>query len=575
MIHTTLTKTTSKPSRMAQNESNTTLKENNQTNTDPVRPFANFPPPIWDDHLLSLTVDYLELEAYAKAIDERKEELRRLIINPNIDSNAKLCLINSVYRLGLRYMFAEEIEYQLDKLFKELNMEDYDQADLYTTSINFQVFRQHGYKLSCDVFKKFKDYNSGKFKEYITDDVRGMLSFYESTQLRIRGESILDEAFVFIEAQLVDLVDTLEGNLARQVRQALRSPSHRGMHIVEARLYFSNYEEECSTYESLSNLANTHFNYLQQLHREELCIFTKWIKDLKFQTITPFVRDRTPELYLWAIGIIPEPHYSHSRIILAKMAQLVLVLDDIYDAYGTIEELRLLTGAINSWEINAMEQLPEYIKPFYNILLNELTEVEKQLSREGRANRVYATKQAFQKLAGGYLQEAEWRCQRHVPSFEEYLKNGLITSAYDVFIYSPLMFMGDIFSKEALAWYESRPNIGEATMSLGRLYNDVTSFQFEGERAQQVESVHTYMKTFGVPENVAVQELKKMIENDWKDINEGCLKPTEVSMELLAPILNFARMNDMVYRYSDTFTFPETTIVEYVNLLFIDFVPKY
>lgn len=83
------------------------------------------------------------------------------------------------------------------------------------------------------------------------------------------------------------------------------------------------------------------------------------------------------------------------------------------------------------------------------------------------------------------------------------------------------------------------------------------------------------MKTFGVPENVAVQELKKMIENDWKDINEGCLKPTEVSMELLAPILNFARMNDMVYRYSDTFTFPETTIVEYVNLLFIDFVPKY
>lgn len=41
-----------------------------------------------------------------------------------------------------------------------------------------------------------------------------------------------------------------------------------------------------------------------------------------------------------------------------------------------------------------MEQLPEYIKPLYNILLNELTEVEKQLSREGRANRVYATKQA-------------------------------------------------------------------------------------------------------------------------------------------------------------------------------------
>ncbi|CAH1440154.1 unnamed protein product [Lactuca virosa] len=284
---------------------------------------------------------------------------------------------------------------------------------------------------------------------------------------------------------------------------------------------------------------------------------------MEFKTITPYARDRTPELYLWAIAIFSEPHYSHSRIILAKMAQLILVLDDIYDAYGTIEELRLLTGAINSWEINVMEQLPEYIKPLYNILLNER-----------RENRVYATKQAFQKLARGYLQEAEWRYHRQVSSFQEYLKNGLITSTYDVFTKSSLMVMGDIVCEEVLAWYESRPNIGESTKLLGRLYNDVTTFQFEGERAQQVESVHTYMKTFGVPENVAVHELKKMIENEWKDINEGCLKPTEVSMELLAPILNLARMTDMVYRYNDKFTFPEKTTMEYVNLLFIDSVPN-
>ncbi|CAI9270055.1 unnamed protein product [Lactuca saligna] len=476
---------------MAANESNTTLKENGKTSTDPVRPVANFPPPIWDDRLLSLTVDYLELEAYAKAIDEPKEELRRLIINVNMDSNAKLCLINSVYRLGLRYMFREEIECQLDKLFKELNMEDYDQADLHTVSTNFQVFRQHGYNLSCDVFNKFKDHSS--------------------------GEACVEE-------------------------------------------FFSSRDAYCRS---------------KQLHKEELCIFTKWIKDMEFKTITPYVRDRIPEVYLWAIAIFSDPDYSQSRIVLAKMVQLILVLDDIYDAYGTIEELRILTSAINSWEINVMEQLPEYIKPLYNILLNELTEVQKQLSTEGRTDRVDASKQAFQELAGGYLQEAEWRYRRHVPSFEEYLRNGLITSTYDVFTKSSLMVMGDIVSEQTLAWYESRPNIGEATKLLGRLYNDITTFQFEGERSQQVESVHTYMKTFGVPENVAVHELKQMIENEWKDINKGCLKPTEVSMELLAPILNLARMTDTIYKYDDRFTFPEKTIVEYVTLLFMDSVPKY
>ena len=81
------------------------------------------------------------------------------------------------------------------------------------------------------------------------------------------------------------------------------------------------------------------------------------------------------------------------------------------------------------------------------------------------------------------------------------------------------------------------------------------------------------MKTFGVPTNVAVDELKEMIENAWKDINEGCLKPTEVSMEVLSPIVNLARMTDVVYKFTDNFTFPETTIKEYITMLFISSIP--
>lgn len=122
------------------------------------------------------------------------------------------------------------------------------------------------------MFNKFKDCGSGKFKEYITSDVMGMLALYESAQLRIRGELILDEAFAFTETHLKGVVDTLEGNLARQVKHALRSSFHRGIQMVEARLYFSNYEEECSTYDPLHKLAYAHFNYLQLLHKSELLI---------------------------------------------------------------------------------------------------------------------------------------------------------------------------------------------------------------------------------------------------------------------------------------------------------------
>lgn len=125
------------------------------------------------------------------------------------------------------------------------------------------------------MFNIFKDWDSGAFKEDLTTDVRGMLGFYESAQLRIRGENILDEAFTFTEAKLKSIEKTLEGNLSRQVKHALGRPFHRGIRMVEARLYLLNYEEECSTYESLLQLAKLHFNYLQLLQKEELRIVSK------------------------------------------------------------------------------------------------------------------------------------------------------------------------------------------------------------------------------------------------------------------------------------------------------------
>nr|AAM11627.1 germacrene A synthase LTC2 [Lactuca sativa]UZP65129.1 germacrene A synthase [synthetic construct] len=552
---------------MAAVDTNATIQE--KTTAEPVRPLANFPPSVWGDRFLSFTLDNSELEGYAKAMEAPKEELRRLIVDQTMDSNKKLSLIYSVHRLGLTYLFLQEIEAQLDKIFKEFNLQNYDEVDLYTTSINFQVFRHLGYKLPCDVFNKFKDNTSGAFKEDISTDVKGMLGLYESSQLRTRGESILDEASSFTETKLKSVVNNLEGNLAQQVLQSLRRPFHQGMPMVEARLYFSNYSEECATHECLLKLAKLHFSYLELQQKEELRIVSKWWKDMRFQETTPYIRDRVPEIYLWILGLYFEPRYSLARIIATKITLFLVVLDDTYDAYATIEEIRLLTDAINRWDMSAMEQIPEYIRPFYKILLDEYAELEKQLAIEGRAKSVIASKEAFQDIARGYLEEAEWTNSGYVASFPEYMKNGLITSAYNVISKSALVGMGDIVSENALAWYESHPKTLQASELISRLQDDVMTYQFERERGQSATGVDAYIKTYGVSEKEAIDELKIMIENAWKDINEGCLKPREVSMDLLAPILNLARMIDVVYRYDDGFTFPGKTMKEYITLLFV------
>ncbi|KAF5776545.1 putative terpenoid cyclases/protein prenyltransferase alpha-alpha toroid [Helianthus annuus] len=515
---------------MATTEANTMAQANSQTTIEPVRHLANFPPSIWGDQFLSFSLDNSQLEAYSKAMEQPKENVRRMILNPAIDTNEKLGLIYCVYRLGLTYNFSKDIDGQLDELFKQLNLQSYNEADLYTISIHFQVFRHFGYRFSCDVFNKFKDSSSGKFKEDMTRDVRGMISLYESAQLRIRGESILDEAGAFAESKLKTIEKTLDGTLAQQVKHVLERPFNRGHQMVEAR---------------------------------------KWWKDLDLPAKTLYVRDRVPELYVWILAFFLEPYYSEVRIITTKIVLLVLVLDDTYDAYATIEESRLLTHAINRWEVSAMLQLPEYMKPLYEILLNEYDGFYKH----GRTNVIETSKKAFQDLARSYHQESEWRHAKEVPSFEEYMKIGTTTSAHNVLSKTALIGMGNIVTREALAWYESYPKIVQLSELIGRLEDDVVSVEFERERAPTATSVDAYMKTYGVSENVAVKILKKLVENGWKDLNEACLKPTEVSLDLLAPIIGLTNMTDVAYRHNDGLTFPEKTLKEYITLLFCVPVP--
>ena len=62
-------------------------------------------------------------------------------------------------------------------------------------------------------------------------------------------------------------------------------------------------------------------------------------------------------------------------------------------------------------------------------------------------------------------------------SFPEYMKNGLITSAYNIISKSALVGMGDIVSEDALAWYESHPKTLQASELISRLQDDVMTYQ--------------------------------------------------------------------------------------------------
>ena len=66
---------------------------------------------------------------------------------------------------------------------------------------------------------------------------------------------------------------------------------------------------------------------------------------MEFSKKLPFARDRVIECYFWTVGVYFEPQYSFARRTLTKVLAMTSVIDDIYDVFGTLEELELFTEA--------------------------------------------------------------------------------------------------------------------------------------------------------------------------------------------------------------------------------------
>lgn len=55
------------------------------------------------------------------------------------------------------------------------------------------------------------------------------------------------------------------------------------------------------------------------------------------------------ECFFWTVGMAYEPELSDLRKGLTKVTSLITIIDDIYDVYGTLEELELFTTAVERY----------------------------------------------------------------------------------------------------------------------------------------------------------------------------------------------------------------------------------
>nr|K4LMW2.1 RecName: Full=Sesquiterpene synthase 2; AltName: Full=Kunzeaol synthase STS2 [Thapsia garganica]AFV09099.1 sesquiterpene synthase 2 [Thapsia garganica] len=545
-----------------------------------VRNSAGFHPSIWGDTFIPSGNSAVQKTDVDRKEEENlqllKQEVKKMLTAGDTCQQDLICLIDDIQRLGLSYHFEAEIDTLLQHV-KDSYLEYYgtkNHDNLHDVALSFRLLRQEGHNISSDVFSKFQD-SDGKFNEKLVKDVRGMLSLFEAAHLSVHGENILEDALEFTTSHLNSYLNSNpNAPLADLVRRALKYPLRKSFNRMVARHYISIYHKYYWHKQVLLDLAKCDFNLVQKVHQKELGYITRWWKDLDFTNKLPFARDRVVECYFWITGVYFEPRYAAPRKFLTKVISLTSIIDDIYDVYGTPEELVQLTDAIDKWDINILDQLPEYMRHAYKPLLDVFAEGEEEMAKEGLPTYgVDYAKEAFKRLTVTYLHEAKWLQAQYFPTFEEYMSVALVSGAVKMLSVSSFVRMGNIATREAFEWLSKDPLIVNGLSVICRLSDDIVGHEFENQRPHIPSAVECYMKSHHVTKETAYAELRKPIINAWKDMNEECLQPEAPPKPLLERVFNLARVINFLYDGHDGYTHSSTRTKDMITSVLINPIP--
>nr|QWQ79612.1 TPS54 [Juglans sigillata] len=549
-------------------------KENSSHDVTIVRRSANYHPTIWHyDYIQSLSSEYVG-ETFTKKVDKLKGEVTMMFHKVIVDPLEQLKLIDVLQRLGVSYHFEDEIKSTLENIYNTHHSGDHvcKKQSLYATALEFRLLRQHGYKVPQETFKSFTNEN-GDFKECLSNNTEEVLALYEASFLLIEGESILEEARHFATKNLKDYVEkSKDQNLCAMVNHALELPLHWRMKRLEARWFIDVYRSREDLNPSLLEFARLDFNMVQAVHQEDLKAVSRWWKSTGLGELS-FARNRVVESFFWTVGISFEPQFGYERRMLTRLIALITTIDDVYDVYGTLDELELFTDVVERWDINAMEQLPHYMQICFLTLYNSINEIAFNILKEKGFNSVRYLRTEWAGLCRCFLLEAKWYYKRYTPSLLEYFENAWISvTGPDILVHSYFLVANPI-TKEALDLLEEYPDIIRWIALIVRLTDDLGTSTDEIKRGDNPKSIQCYMNDTGASEKDAREFIRSLISATWKKVNEERGASSSFSETFIEIGMNCARMSQCIYQHGDGHGIEDRETKDRVLALFVHPIP--
>ncbi|RWR93539.1 Geraniol synthase, chloroplastic [Cinnamomum micranthum f. kanehirae] len=304
---------------------------------------------------------------------------------------------------------------------------------------------------------------------------------------------MLDEARAFASTHLMDIKENIDPILHKKVEYALDMPLHWRLEKLEARWYMDIYMREEGMNSSLLELAKLHFN-------------------------------------IEAV---------------AKVAQLIIIIDDIYDVYGTVDELELFTNAIDRWDLEAMEQLPEYMKTCFLALYNSINEIGYEILKEEGRN--------WTELCKAFLVEAKWYSSGYTPTLEEYLQTSWISIGSLPMQTYVFALLGKNLAPESSDFAEKISDILPLGGMMIRLPDDLGTSTDELKRGDVPKSIQCYMHEAGVTEDVARDHIMGLFRETWKKLNEYLVE-SSLPHAFIDHAMNLGRVAYCTYKHGDGFS---------------------
>ncbi|KAM6586417.1 hypothetical protein CsatA_009022 [Cannabis sativa] len=555
---------------------------------------ANYELPIWSfDYIQSLSSSQYKGETCTSRLNELEANVKEiLLVEMKFNSLAQLELIDALQRLGLSYRFETEINTILNKNYSN-NVINNPNYNLYATALEFRLLRQHGYDVSQEIFNVFKDEITSKFKaRRSSKDIIGVLALYEASFYGKKGESILEEARVSSTKCLENYAATMtmeqsnpsllvndyddDNNMLLLVNHVLELPLHWRITRSEARWFIDLYEKNHNMNSTLLEFAKLDYNMVQSIYQEDLKHLSRWWSHTKLGEKMDFFRVRIMECFLWTVGVTCEPEQSYYRRMSGRLYVLITTIDDIYDVYGTLEELELFTNAVERWDVKAMDDLPEYMRMPFFLLHNTINEMAFDVLGDQNFLNIKFLKKTWADFCKHQLQEAKWFHSGYKPTFEEYINNAWISVSGPIILIDAYFSLTNPVTEDAINILELGypPIFYHASMIL-RLTDDLGTSPDEMKRGDIPKSIQCYMNDTGVSEDEARDHMKFLISELWKEINnEDENMDSPFSKQFLQNCKNLARISQFIYQYGDGHASQDSLSKQRISELIINHIPS-